>query len=141
MTDVRIYQTDDGGEINLLENDTIEMDDGVGSAVYLSLFGGNEHDDGGSDTSKEWWGNSLETDPARKYRSKTQNLLKSIPATSANMRRIKTAAEDDLEWMIKDGVLTEINVRVYIPRPNWVKMIIDTNLGAWQFGYPWEGTA
>ena len=141
MDDVRIFQSNDGGEVELMNEGDLEMDNGEESAVYLSMFGGNEDDEGGEDLSKQWWGNSLETDPARMYRSKTQNLLKSIPATSSNLRRIKTAAEGDLQWMLDDEVLTEIVVSVYIPRPNWVKIIVETNLGVWQFAQPWEGTA
>lgn len=141
MSDVKMYHTVDGGNIELQEEGVITIGDGVGTAVYLSLFGGNEDDAGGDDLSKQWWGNDLETDPAKMYRSKTQNLLRSIPATSANLRRIQTAAEEDLEWMKEAEILTRIDIAVYIPRPNWVKIIIDTDLGPYDFTIPWEAAA
>lgn len=137
MSDVRIFQTPDGGEV-LVEIGTMAVDDGLESTVFLSLFGGNEDDAGGDDIARSWWANALETDPARQYRSQTQNLLRSIPATSFNMRRIKAAAVNDLTWMVDAGIFKAFEVSVYIPRPNWVRMIIETELGSFEFTIPWE---
>ena len=46
MRDPLLFQTDDGGEINFDENG-VETTDGLETAAYLSILGGN-----GEDTSK-----------------------------------------------------------------------------------------
>lgn len=140
MTDVLHYQTTDNGEMNVKDG-IAEMTDGPETAVYHSLFGGNEDDAGGSDTTFEWWGNSLETEPARKYRSQTQYLLRSLPATPFNLGRVKTAVENDLAWMLEDEIFSEVTVSVGIPRLNWIQIRIDTNNGIYDYNIPWEVAA
>ena len=138
MTDVRIAQTPDGGEI-ALDNGIIVMGDDVASALYLSMFGGNTDDPGAGDTTKTWWGNIDETDPARQYRSKTQHLLQSIPSTSANLKRIQEAVASDIAWASEDGTLKDVQIFVGIPGLNRVKIRIDSNVGASEFVELWEG--
>jgi phage gp46-like protein len=122
VTDVRLYQTPDGGEIDFANGLAI-MADGVESSVYLSLFGGNENDGGGdADASKQFWGNLSESDPARRYRSETQALLRSIPLVPANLQRIQDAAVRDLAWL-KDSKLSDsVTVRATIPALNSLKL-------------------
>lgn len=118
MTDVRLYQTPDGGEIEVTAGQVV-MDDELTTAVYLSLFGGEETDSGADgDKPKEWWGNKLATDAAEKLRSETQYLLAKIPVTSGNLRRFQDAAQRDLAWIVTAAVATAVAVRVVIPRAN-----------------------
>jgi len=121
--DPLLYQTTDGGNINVV-NGIFEMSGGLDTAAYLSLFGGNEDDDGRNDNSFTWWGNIDEIDKAKHYRSETQNLLQSLPATSNNLRRIKEAAKRDLQWMLDKKVATTIEATVTIPTLNAVKITI-----------------
>ena len=65
-----------------------------------------------------------EVDPARRYRSETQNLLQAIPATTGNLRRIGAAAERDLAWMIENRVASSVTVVVTMPGVNRVKLSI-----------------
>jgi len=78
MSDVYLFQTNDDGEI-CIENGIVSLTGGLDTAAYLSLFGGNEQDDGSQNTSLNYWGNILENDKAFQYRSQTQYLLRSIP--------------------------------------------------------------
>lgn len=117
MSDVLLYQTNDNGEINVT-NGVVEMSAGLRTAVYLSLFGGNEDDPGGSDTSKSWWGNIGETET---YRSETQYLLNSIPATPNNLRRVEQAALRDLAWMTPD-VANNIQVEARLTGLNKIEI-------------------
>jgi phage gp46-like protein len=121
--DVRLFQTDDGGEITCT-NGQLVMSDGLAEAAYLSMFGGNEDDSGSDgDEPKEWWGNKLEAGSTRKYRSETQFLLRSIACVSGNISRIKDAAERDLAWM-KDELAASVDVAVSVPAPNRINITV-----------------
>ena len=76
--DVVLFQSLDDGEI-VIEGGLATMDGGLQTAVYLSLFGGNEDDDGLAQNPKTWWANLDENQPVLRYRSRLQNLLRSIP--------------------------------------------------------------
>lgn len=124
--DVRLFQTNDGGEINVV-NGLIEMSGGLETAVYLSLFGGNEDDPGEDDKSKMWWGNFTETDSKFFYRSRAQFLLATIPAITGNLRRIESAIEEDLNWMRENGVVDSLNFSVSLTAPKRIEIIIEIN--------------
>jgi phage gp46-like protein len=121
--DVFLYQTDDGGEISI-SGGVVEMSGGLETAAYLSMFGGNEDDDGLQDRALTWWGNIGETEPAKQYRSETQNLLRSIPATSFNLRRIEDAATRDLAWFVSENVASSVSVSATMPGLNRVKITV-----------------
>ncbi|ARB06260.1 hypothetical protein SppYZU01_23 [Shewanella phage SppYZU01] len=122
--DVKLFQTDDEGDITVRDG-VVEMGGGLETAAYLSLFGGNEDDDGLADNPKTWWGNIEEVDPARQYKSETQYLLKAIPATSGNLRRIEDAAARDLAWFIAERVASSVTVSASIPGVNRIKLTVD----------------
>lgn len=120
--DVLQFQTDDNGDISV-ESGIVEMTGGLDTAVYLSLFGGNEDDDGRNENNKNWWGNLSELEESRQYRSRTQYLLRSIPATSSNLLRIEQAVKADLSWLSNE----EITVTATIPGINRVRIQIEIN--------------
>ncbi len=124
--DVLLRQTQNDGDISV-ENGLVAMSGGLETTVYLSLFGGNEDDDGSEDSPANWWGNLDETQPEREYHSETQNLLQAIPATAANLRRIEDAARRDLAWMVTIGAATETTVVATIPALNRVRLTIDVD--------------
>lgn len=121
--DVFLFQTTDGGNINVV-NGVVEMSGGLETSTYLSLFGGNEDDDGRDDNIFNWWGNLDEIDPAKRYRSETQHLLQSLPATTGNLRKLEEAGKRDLQWMLDEGVASSVEVLVTIPALNAVKITI-----------------
>ena len=97
--DIYIFQTNDDGDINVNDGIT-QMTCGYESAIYLSLFGGNDDDAGDESTSHlQYWGNFAETDPQKKLRSETQNIIASLPSTSSNLRLLEEANLRDLAWM------------------------------------------
>lgn len=122
--DVKLFQTDDDGEITVT-NGVVEMSGGLETAAYLSLFGGNEDDDGSNDTPLTWWGNLDEIDPARQYRSETQNLLQALETTSGNLQRIEDAAGRDLKWFLDERVASSVTVSASIPGINRIKLTIE----------------
>lgn len=119
MTDVLLRQTNDGGDVTI-ENGLLLMSEGLETSAYLSLFGGNEDDPAATDTAQQWWGNLLEDEPERAYRSETQFLVASLPAVPFNLRRIEQAAARDLQWMIDTGVAQSVTVEATIPNVNRV---------------------
>lgn len=122
--DVHIFQTLDDGEITVI-NGVTTMVPGLGNAAYLSLFGGNELDDGSDDNPNEYWGNYISHSHDQNYRSETQNLLIGLPAVSANLKPIEDAVNRDLRWMISSGVATDINVTVTMPGLNRISIVVD----------------
>jgi phage gp46-like protein len=120
--DVALRHTPDGGEINV-ENGTVEMSGGLETAAYLSLFGGNEDDDGRDKSPLAWWGNVGE-EVDKQHRSRTQYLLRSIPAIPANLRRIEDAAKSDLDWFISSKAASSVTVVATMPALNTVKLTV-----------------
>ena len=124
MSDVLLFQTTDDGEINV-ENGIVKLSGGLETAAYLSIFGGNEDDDGRDLNPFNWWGNIGVIDKAEQYHSKTQNLLQSIPAIPNNLIRIEDAAKSDLKWFIDKKVASSIEVLASIPALNKIKLVIN----------------
>jgi len=127
MTDVRFYNTEDGGAIDYVAGQAV-MSDGLEAAVYLSLFGGNEDDSGiQGDDSKQWWANVSEPDLSKRYRSETQFLLRSLPLTPSNLGRIEDAANRDLAWML-EGLADSVTAQASIPNVNRLGLAISIEI-------------
>jgi phage gp46-like protein len=121
--DVRLYQKDgDGGEIEFVNGQAV-MDDGLETAVFLSLFGGNDDDSGlDGDKPRQWWANFEEQDATKRQRSETQFLLQSLPLIPANLRRVEDAAGADLAWMLETGLAGFVSVTATMPARNTIKL-------------------
>lgn len=123
MSDLLLDLLPDGGDVTLI-NGSLVLDDGLQTAVTISLFGGNEDDSGSDgDESHMWWGNFDEPTLANRYRSETQNLIRALPATPANMKRVEDAALRDLAWMLA-GTADSVDVSVTIPALNHFNITI-----------------
>jgi phage gp46-like protein len=134
FSDVHMFHTPDGGEIRCVGG-VVELSNGYEAAVYLSLFGGNAEDRGlQADNAKQWWGNLIETEPARMYRSETQSLLRGIPSIPANLRLIEEAAARDLAWLMPDYA-DVVSPRATMPALNRVKLQISVVTLAGVFEY------
>jgi len=113
--DVQLFQTNEGGDVQVVSGDLL-LTDGIESAAYLSLFGGDEDDDGTDATEpKQWWGNCDEPVAERAYRSELQAALKTVPLIAANLLRFEEAASRDLAWFTSTGVATFVAVRATMP--------------------------
>lgn len=121
MTDVLLFQTNDNGEMEI-EGGLVTLTPGLDTAAYLSLFGGNWKDDGSQNNRQTWWGNLGETNPARRYRSETQYLLGTVPATSRNLKRIEDAATRDLQWLLDESAASSLTVSASLIGLNRVKI-------------------
>lgn len=123
--DVRIFQskTHDGGDINVVGG-LVEMNGGLESAAYLSLFGGNEDDTGLVGASFTWWGNLIEDKPERQYRSKTQYLLQALPLTTHNLTRLEDAALSDLDWFLSGNIASSVEVEARLVGLNRISFLV-----------------
>lgn len=121
--DVLLTQTNDDGEITVV-NGLVEMTGGFETAAYLSLFGGNEDDDGSEGNVKTWWANLNEVDPVSRYVSETQNLLQALAATSSNLLRIEEAVKRDLQWFLDRNIASSVEVNASIPDLNRIQITV-----------------
>jgi phage gp46-like protein len=144
MSDVKLFNTPDGGDITI-EFGEVALSGGLETAAYLSLFGGNESDSTRQDDPDTWWGNLSENEPARRYRSQTQHLLNRLPAVPFNLRRIEGAVERDLAWMTDQSIASSIEVSATIPGLNQVRIVIDIEArgerSRFEFTENWEASA
>lgn len=92
------------------------------TAAGLSLFGGNYADDGSPNNPNTYWGNLLENDPAFRYVSRTQFLMRGLPATSGNLRLLKRAVEADLAWFVEQRIANRLDVSVALLGRNRVEI-------------------
>lgn len=131
--DVHLFDSVDGGNVT----DDLETRDGLETAVYLSLFGGNVSDDGRPHNLATWWGNIGENDKSKQYRSEAAYLLRTVPPNTANLKRIEAAAARDLAWMVPEYV-NKVRVSVFMPKLNSVKLEVSLDgLDPLQFRTNW----
>lgn len=128
MPDVRLFHSLDGGEIEVSNNDVVTGKE-LETAAYLSMFGGNERDNGlTSGESLQWWANFEEPTAARRYRSEVQALLLDLPATPENLRKVEDAALRDLDWMTSE-LKAKVAVEATIPDVDAVNLAVAIQIG------------
>lgn len=94
------------------------------TAVVLSLFGGNDEDDGKSD-GKTWWGNCIgNTSKAERIESRFQHITHAMGLSSAALREAEKAASMDLAWMKDEGIADEITCTGSILDRNSFSLIV-----------------
>ena len=121
MRDIHIFDTTYGGEVTK----DLATRDGLESAVYLSLFGGNRGDDGRQKNPMTWWGNLSTQDLAKHYRGEAAELLATVVPTSANLRRIEDATARDLAWLKSGGFARVVEISASMPALRKVNLVIN----------------
>lgn len=99
--DIKLYQTNDGGEI-LVALGEPEMEGGLFTSVFISLFE--------SDNTDYWMNEWLPEE--EKITGYFYSFIKGVPKTPSNMVKAADYAKMDLDWMIKNNVADEINVDI-----------------------------
>lgn len=91
---------------------TSDMADNLSRAVVISLFTwrrADDSDDYDHELGKQgWWGDSLNED---EIGSKLWQLLRS-KITSETLLRAQEMADDALQWLVEDGICTDVSVSV-----------------------------
>ena len=106
--DLLLHDTPDGGDIRITDG-FVAGDRGFGTAVYLSLFGGNKDDNGRVRNRRTWWGNTLRgVNENRRLVSRFQSIIFGLPMTTGNILDAEEAARLDLGWIIAEQIADEI---------------------------------
>jgi len=148
MTDVRLFHTSDGGDIELAGDGLsteVALNNGLETAAYLSLFGGNERHpgrtyDNGTDQrphSLQWWGNHGEPE-ARKQTSETQHLIRELPPSSGNLRRLEDAAVNDLQWFKDEKIVSEVEATASLITSTRVSLLVQLVVDTEEFDFAFE---
>jgi len=97
MSDILLFQTDDGGEIELI-NGFVTLTDELETAAYISLFGG-----------ETWFGNELQETDSSKIESTTGKVINETPPGSGGLLIIEDAARADLAWLITENLASSVD--------------------------------
>lgn len=107
ISDLKIYETGDGGDLLLVNNDIATIED-LSNQPYLAMFGGNveanTEPDAESDEFSEnldWWGNNLffPQDSVSQFNSDTERALENNTLTSKGRVVIEQAAISDTKFL------------------------------------------
>lgn len=142
-TDLMIYETGSGGDLNIKNND-IETINGLTNQVYLALFGGNIEQSTSEnldqlDERLDWWGNSL-LDEENQFNSEFERKLNEVALTSEGVSILVNAAKKDLKYLENYadidifGSITQINrfeITINLTEPDEISTKIK---------FIWDGT-
>lgn len=140
MTDVKVYGTNDDGEVNITAAG-VELSSGIDTAVYISLFGGNAQDSGNEGDDKEWWGN-VDEDSGYRIRSRFQHLFDKNAPVPSSLGKLEDAATADLKWLTDDGLAESVSVSASLSAPKKILLTVTIKIDgeSHQFSYPLNWT-
>ena len=121
--DVLVLDSVDGSEISI-KNGLIMPDMGFRTAVFLSLFGGNEEDSGDVKNRNTWWGNFVDAGKNEKLVSLFQAFIKTFPLTTKNLLIAEKKAEEDLKWFIDEGIADSVSANITVQENNYINLNI-----------------
>ena len=112
MSDIKLNITESNELDVAILNGDLETDDGLQTAVYLSLFTNRraKSTETKTDTLGGWWAD--ETLPDKDQIGSLLWTLQRETLTQETILKAKQYAEDSLSWMTADGVAEEILVTV-----------------------------
>jgi phage gp46-like protein len=122
--DMLLVDSPDGGDL-LIENGLIKNDNQFSTAVYLSLFGGNQDDPGKTKSKRSWWANLFYSTDSERLRSRFQFVINGFPMTVKYIREAEAAALLDLEWLKTENIADKINLSIKSTGKNTFNMDID----------------
>lgn len=119
MTDAALAWTDSGLDL-ALEGGGLRVDEGLATAVLLSLFSDRRLEDAslleGTDV-RGWWG-ELAGD---RYGSLLW-ALERAKTTTAALAEVIEAARESLAWLVEDGILEAVEVEASYPRMGYLEL-------------------
>ncbi|MCU1276554.1 MAG: hypothetical protein JWM53_100 [bacterium] len=145
MSDLRTVFANFAGDLRQ-RGPSLEQDDGLQTAVVISLFTDRRADD--TDVPPDgmrrgWWGDTFPTVPGDKIGSKLWLLAreKQLPAV---VERARQYTKDALQWMVDDGIARAITVTAEIVRTGTLGLQIeidraDKPVAKFRFDDFWRG--
>jgi hypothetical protein len=128
--DIGIYETGNGGDIAVINND-ISLAEQLYQQAYLALSGGNvEADTKGNEPASElradWWGNALffGTNPVKQFNSQTERALRNNALNSTGRVNIQQAVESDLAYL---KTVANVTVSVSVTGVNKLAILVQLN--------------
>jgi len=97
MSDLLLFQTNDGGEIEVI-NGFVTLTDDLQTASYLSMFGGDS-----------WFANDLQENPASKMNAETGRVIETTNPSSSGLLAVEDAIKRDHAWMITEGLASAVD--------------------------------
>lgn len=115
MSDIALVWDNDAGaaDIAIVAND-LQADDGLETAVFLSLFTDRRAEDGDTlpdseDNRRGWWADGVPVVPGDRWGSRLW-LLSRAKAEPETAVRAREYAEEALAWLVEDRVTDRIEV-------------------------------
>lgn len=115
--DLHLFESGDGGELLLMNGDLV-LSETLFQTIYIALFGGNvEASTAGNEIVGQerfdYWGNSLvfKDNVDKQFNSETEKILSSVTINSFGRLKIKSAVEQDLNFLKK---IINIDVNIVI---------------------------
>ena len=151
MADIALAFTDYGGGDLLLAGQDLARDDGLETAVLLSLFcdrrASPEQFRAGDDTSdlRGWWGDINPAVDGDRYGSHLW-LLRREKETRETLARARQYATDALAWLLEDKIASAVRVETaYTARGViQISVVIDrpqADRATFRFDYEWAAQA
>ena len=106
--DIKLYSND-----IKIQNGILDLDNGLQTAIYISLFtdrriGEDDEIPDRSNDRRGYWGDTLEDEPLGSFLW----TLDREKITTSLLNKIDTYSKDALNWLIEDGIASEINTIV-----------------------------
>lgn len=144
MSDIGLFVGEGSIDIKI-ENGDLAADNGLETAVLISLFSDKRVNDGelpkGETSKRGWWGDLFSDFDGDKIGSKLW-LLDREKQLNENLPRYESFCLGALKWLVDDGVASDIFVNATYPNKGELKIEIkiqkpDGNES--KFGFLWDG--
>lgn len=116
MSDVGLFLTEDGVDLQLELGD-LKRDEGLETAVLISLFTDGrasfENLPTFEGSRRGWWGDLISEVEGSRIGSELWRFYRE-KITSKTANTIKKIAEDSLQWLVDDGVASQVSVQTSI---------------------------
>lgn len=149
MTDIALTWTGVAADFAIAGND-LATDDGLETAVILSLFTDRRADDGdalpeGQTFRRGWWGDAFPFAEGDRIGSRLWLLSREKQAQDV-VNRAREYAEEALQWLLDDKVADRLEVLAEIVRPGWLGLTVTiyrpgTDPVQWRYNYTWAAQA
>lgn len=124
---LRFSTTDLAADLAVEAND-LARDDGLETAVLLSLFLDRRADDGdalpgGESDRRGWWGDALGGAGDDRIGSRLWLLSREKQQASV-LPQVEEYAREALQWLVDDLVAEGVDVAASIPRAGWLELAV-----------------